>query len=60
MGYWRAAWQGTNMPEFDKNAAYIWVLVGLGLALPLLLAVYTNVRVKLAKRRLERLQRLSD
>lgn len=45
------------MPEFDKNAAFIWAIVALGVALPVLLGVYASVRAGLAKRRLERLQR---
>ena len=44
------------LPEFDKNAAFIWAIIGLGLALPILLALYAAVRERLAKRRLERMR----
>lgn len=44
------------LPEFDKNAAYIWTIIALGVALPILLAVYASLRVSAAKRRLQRLQ----
>jgi len=44
------------LPEFDKNAAFIWAIIGLGLALPILLATYAAVRERLAKRRLERMR----
>jgi len=44
------------MPEFDKNAAFIWTILALGIALPILLALYAAIRVRLAKKRLERLQ----
>lgn len=41
-------------PEFDKNAAYIWAIVGLGIALPIMLTIYTQIRLRLSLRRLER------
>jgi len=44
------------MFEFDKNAAYLWAIIGLGLAVPLLLTVYAVLRSKLAKARLARLR----
>ncbi len=44
------------MPEFDKNAAYIWTIVAIGLIVPLALAVFAAARVYLAKKRLERLR----
>ncbi|MCF6328249.1 MAG: hypothetical protein L3J02_00390 [Henriciella sp.] len=44
------------LPEFDKNAAFLWAITGLGLALPILLAIYAAVRERLAKRRLERMR----
>ncbi|MEL6829240.1 MAG: hypothetical protein AAFO63_03790 [Pseudomonadota bacterium] len=45
------------MPEFDKNAAYLWAIISLGLALPTLLIAYSHVRLALARRRLERLRK---
>ncbi len=45
------------LPEFDKNAAFIWTIIGLGLALPVFLAVYAAIRERLAKRRLERMRK---
>lgn len=44
------------MPEFDKNAAYIWAIFAIGLAVPVALTVYACLRTRTAKRRLERLQ----
>lgn len=44
------------MPEFDKNAAFIWAIFALGVALPILLALYAAIRARSAKKRLERLQ----
>ena len=44
------------MPEFDKNAAYLWAIIGLGLALPTLLIAYSHIRLALARRRLDRLR----
>lgn len=44
------------MPEFDKNAAYIWTIVVIGLIVPLALAAFASARVHLAKKRLERLR----
>ena len=44
------------LPEFDKNAAFIWAIIGLGLALPIVLAVYASVRERFAKKRLTRMR----
>ena len=44
------------MPEFDKNAEYIWAIVLIGLIVPVLLGIYAAVRARIAKARLERLQ----
>jgi hypothetical protein len=44
------------MPVFDKNAAFIWAIILLGLAVPALLGVYSHVRLGLARRRLARLR----
>jgi len=44
------------MPEFDKNAAYLWTIIGLGIAVPVLLSAYALLRAKLSKDRLKRLQ----
>ncbi|MEP1145199.1 MAG: hypothetical protein ABJH52_15875 [Henriciella sp.] len=48
------------MFEFDKNAPFIWTIVALGLAVPLLLTVYAVLRARFAKARLERLRRAED
>ncbi len=48
------------MPEFDKNAAFLWTLIALGLAVPFLLTAFAVIRVKLAKARLQRLQDQED
>lgn len=42
------------MPDFDKNAGYIWAIVLIGVIVPLLLAVYAAARARMAKARLER------
>ncbi len=44
------------MPEFDKNAGYIWTIVAIGVVVPLLMLAYSMIKVSLAKRRLERLE----
>lgn len=44
------------LPEFDKNAAYLWAIISLGLALPILLIAYSHIRLALAERRLARLR----
>ncbi|GEM_PF-2275169 len=46
------------LPEFDKNAGYIWAIVGLGIILPVILTIYTQIRVRLSLRRLERYRML--
>lgn len=48
------------MPEFDKNAGFLWAIIILGLAIPAVLSVFAIVRVRLAKRRLERLEASED
>ena len=48
------------MPEFDKNAAFLWALIGLGIGVPLLLAIYASLRARFAKARLLRLQNRED
>ena len=48
------------MPEFDKNAAYIWALIMLGVGLPIVLAIYASIRERLARRRLERMRSEDD
>lgn len=48
------------MPEFDKNAAYIWAIVLIGLIVPALLAAYAFAKVKMARARLTRLQAQED
>lgn len=48
------------MPEFDKNAGYIWAMVAIGLAVPFLLSLYAAMRVRLSKARLDRLKAQED
>ena len=48
------------MPDFDKNAAYIWAIIALGLATPALLAAYSHLREFLARRRLQRMRGEED
>lgn len=48
------------MPEFDKNAGYIWAIVMIGVVVPILLSVYAAMRARLARARLERLQAQED
>ncbi|MEC7291044.1 MAG: hypothetical protein VXW22_13225 [Pseudomonadota bacterium] len=40
------------MPEFDKNAAYLWAIIGLGVGIPVLLTLYAWLRAKLTKAKL--------
>lgn len=44
------------LPAFDDNAAFIWVIYAIGLAVPALLLVYAALRARAAKHKLERLQ----
>ncbi|MEO1553448.1 MAG: hypothetical protein AAFR82_05890 [Pseudomonadota bacterium] len=44
------------MPEFDKNAGYIWAIVIIGVGVPVLLSLYAAMRSRRARARLERLQ----
>ena len=48
------------MPDFDKNAAYIWAIVALGLATPILLSAYSHLREILARKRLQRMRGEED
>lgn len=48
------------MPEFDKNAAYIWTIVLIGVIVPALLGVYATIRARQAKARLDRLKAQED
>lgn len=48
------------MPEFDKNAAYLWTIIGLGVGIPVLLTLYALLRAKLSKAKLQRLQKGED
>lgn len=48
------------LPEFDKNAGYIWAIVIIGFMTPLLLSVYVWLRAKAAKARLDRLEAQED
>lgn len=48
------------MPEFDKNAAYLWAIIGLGIAIPVLMTAYALMRAKLSKARLEKMQSRED
>ena len=48
------------MPEFDKNAGYIWAIVIIGLVIPALLALYAVAKTRMAKARLARLQADED
>lgn len=41
---------------FEDNAAYIWAIFSIGLAVPVLLGCYAGMKARFAKRRLERLQ----
>jgi len=44
------------MPEFDKNAGYIWAIVAIGVIVPVALTAYAVIRAQLSKARLDRLQ----
>jgi len=44
------------LPEFDKNAGYLWTIVAIGVIVPVLLSLYAGLRARAAKARLERLQ----
>lgn len=52
--------RANRVPEFDKNAAYIWVIVALGVLAPMAMAVFASVRLRMAKQRLERLREDKD
>ena len=40
----------------DDNAAFLWTIIALGIALPLGLGVYAALRARTARARLERLR----
>lgn len=40
----------------DDNAAFLWSIIAMGLAVPALLSVYVLVRARLAKARLDRMR----
>ena len=40
----------------DDNAAFLWTIISMGIALPILLSVYAIIRASAAKARLERLR----
>lgn len=44
------------LPVFENNAAYIWAIFIIGLAVPVLLGCYAGLKARLARHRLERLQ----
>ena len=44
------------MPEFDKNAAYLWAIIALGIGVPVLMTGFALLRSRLAKQRLNRLE----
>ena len=48
------------MPEFDKNAGYIWAIVTIGVIVPILLSLYATLRARAARARLERLKNQED
>ena len=48
------------MPDFDKNAGYIWAVVVIGLVVPIMMGIYATARARAAKARLERLQAEDD
>lgn len=48
------------MFEFDKNAPYLLTIVGLGLVIPTLLAIYAIARAKFSKAKLARLKQGED
>ena len=45
------------MPDFADDAIYVWSITVLGIATPLLMGALVWLRVRLAKKRLERLQK---
>ena len=46
------------MPEFDKNALYIWACYALGTVLVLAALLHSVLAARAAKRRLERLEKV--
>lgn len=40
----------------DKNAAFLWSIIIMGIAVPVLLGLYVTIRTRLAKARLERMR----
>lgn len=45
------------MPEFDKNAAYIWACFGIGAALIFVTLLQSLLAARAARRRLEAIER---
>jgi len=43
------------MPVFDKNAAYLWAIIWLGVMIPVLMAAGALLRTHLARKKLDRL-----
>jgi len=41
----------------DKNAAFLYAIILLGVALPILLGLYVSLRVRLSKARLDRMRK---
>ncbi|WOR15002.1 hypothetical protein RYZ27_14595 [Hyphomonas sp. FCG-A18] len=44
-----------TMP-MDDNAAFLWSIISMGVALPIVLGVYVTIRTRLNKARLERMR----
>ena len=45
------------MPDFGNDGIYVWSITIIGLALPAFMVVYSWLRVRLSKARLERLRK---
>ena len=48
------------MPDFGDDAAYVWSVTLFGLAIPILMGVYSVLKVHLSKARLDRLKQEED
>ncbi len=48
------------MPDFGDDAIYVWAITILGLATPVLMTGLVLLRIRLAKRRLDRLSASKD
>ncbi|GGB69539.1 hypothetical protein [Henriciella pelagia] len=44
------------LPTFDDNAAFIWTIYAIGLAVPVLLLIYASLRARASKAKLEKLR----